>query len=298
MIINIKSVSLIALASILGFSSCKKEAYSFGAVKTPSALTLATVVAGANTANPNGNGSGIVAITTSATDAISYKIDFGDGSFKMSPSGIITHKYTSVGVLPYTITVNAIGTGGSMSTISKKINVYANYEIPAEVVTALTGNASRTWMTDRDAPGHVGVGPADAFTPSYYAADPNQRDACLYDDEITFKKESDGSISMTIDNKGQSFSIAAATTFYGFGGGDACLGINNSSTKKLAFGDATSASTSANSTRVQFTVPGNGIINFGTGGDTYEILSISPTNIHLRNIGIDGLSWYQKLKVK
>jgi len=45
-------------------------------------------------------------------------------------------------------------------------------------------------------------------------------------------------------------------------------------------------------------VPGNGIINFGTGGVTYEILSITPTSIHLRNIGADNNSWYQKLKPK
>jgi hypothetical protein len=45
-------------------------------------------------------------------------------------------------------------------------------------------------------------------------------------------------------------------------------------------------------------VPGNGIINFGTGGTTYEILSASATSIHLRNIGADGNSWYQKLKAK
>ena len=41
--------------------------------------------------------------------------------------------------------------------------------------------------------------------------------------------------------------------------------------------------------------PGNGIINFGTGGTTYEILSITDTQVHLRNIGADGNSWYQKL---
>ena len=42
----------------------------------------------------------------------------------------------------------------------------------------------------------------------------------------------------------------------------------------------------------------NGIINFGTGGTTYEILSATATSIHLRNIGADGNSWYQKLKAK
>ena len=103
---------------------------------------------------------------------------------------------------------------------------------------------------------------------------------------------------MSINNKGASFSIGAASAFYGFGGGDACYAMSTGGNKQLAFMDATSASTTANSTRIQFTVPGNGIINFGTGGVTYEILSFTPTTIHLRNIGIDGNSWYQKLKVK
>lgn len=62
--------------------------------------------------------------------------------------------------------------------------------------------------------------------------------------------------------------------------------------------NATSGSTSDISTKIQFLVQGNGLINFGTGGNTYEILSITHTNIHLRNIGIDGNAWYQKLIVK
>jgi hypothetical protein len=68
--------------------------------------------------------------------------------------------------------------------------------------------------------------------------------------------------------------------------------------KQLVFMNATSGSTSAVSTQIQFMVPGNGIINFGTGGVTYEILSITPTSIHLRNIGSDNNSWYQKLTPK
>jgi hypothetical protein len=103
---------------------------------------------------------------------------------------------------------------------------------------------------------------------------------------------------MTVNNKGASFSIGAATGFYGFSGGDNCYPINTGGTKLLAFMNATSGSTPAVSTQIQFMVPGNGIINFGTGGTVYEILSISNTSLHLRNIGADGNSWYQKLKPK
>lgn len=71
-----------------------------------------------------------------------------------------------------------------------------------------------------------------------------------------------------------------------------------SSTKNLTFGDATSASTSANSTRIQFTVPDKGLVCIGLGSRTYEILSLTATQMHLRTIGADGLAWYQKFKVK
>ena len=62
--------------------------------------------------------------------------------------------------------------------------------------------------------------------------------------------------------------------------------------------NAPSGSTSSNSTTIQFVVHGNAIINFGTGGVTYEIIAITASTVTLRNIGTDGNAWYQKLKVK
>ena len=298
MINNIKSLILIFLATTVCLSSCTKEKYSFGDLKAPSNLTIATVIAGVDASNPYGNGTGAVTITTTADNAITYKIDFGDGNSQVLPSGTINYKYTNPGTSDYTISVNAIGTAGAASTISKKIKVFVRFEIPVAIIEGLTNNSSRIWVTDNEANGHVGVGPADTFLPTYYEATPNQRDVCLYDDEITFSKDASNNIFMTVDNKGQSSFIGAATTFYGTSGGDGCYNVNTTGAKKLAFMDATSASTAANSTRIQFEVPGNGLINFGTGGKTYEILSLTATSIHLRNIGADGNSWYQKLKVK
>jgi hypothetical protein len=294
---NIKSF-LFSLSIIAVISGCEKEQYSFGDIKTPTGLSVTTAVAGVDASNPNGNGSGAVSIVSTATDAITYKIDFGDGRTEMVPSGTINYKYSTPGTSEYTVTVNAIGTGGAMSTSSKKIKVFVAFEIPAYIVNFLTSGSSKTWVTDKLAGGHFGVGPADGFTPLYYAADPNSREACAYDDEITFSKDANNNITMTINNKGQSFSIGAASAFYGFSGGDNCFNIVTTAPRKLNFMDATSASTPANSTRIQFMVPGNGIINFGTGGTIYEILSITDKTIHLRNMGIDGNSWYQKLTIK
>lgn len=298
MLKNIKYFYLLMMVATATFSSCKKEEYSFGEIKTPSNLTLTTAIEGVDAGNPNGNGSGKVSITATADAAITYKIDYGDGSNEMVPSGNIVHKYSSPGTSTYTITVNAIGTAGVTSTLSKTITVFVAFEIPADMIAAFTNGSSKTWVTDRGTPGHFGVGPADAFFPIWYEAGPDSREACAYDDEITFSKDALDRISMALDNKGASFSIGAAAPFYGFSGGDACYGINPGGTKLLSFMDATSASTPAQSTRIQFVVPGNGIINFGTGGTTYEIISFSQTQIFIRNIGADGNSWYQKLKPK
>jgi hypothetical protein len=66
----------------------------------------------------------------------------------------------------------------------------------------------------------------------------------------------------------------------------------------LAFTDATSNTTSANSTRIKFTVPGHGLLSWGVGTSTYEILEITSTKLSVRSIGADGNVWYQKFKVK
>lgn len=287
-----------AFALLMMLGGCQKEKFSFGDIKAPTDLVLNTEVVGTNTANPNGDGSGSVKITASSKGALSYKIDYGDGITEMVPEGVITHKYSTPGTNSYTITLSAIGTGGSISTLSKRITVFVNFQIPTAIMNALTGGTTKVWVTDKDANGHFGVGPNNEFSPIWYAASPNTREACAYDDEISFVRNPNNTISMTVDNKGSSMSIGAATGFYGFTGGDGCFAINTGGTKQLAFANATSASSPAVSTRIQFTVPGNGIINFGTGGTTYEILSATATTLHLRNIGADGNSWYQKLKVK
>lgn len=296
MLTNKKSLLIILLTTIIGFSSCKKTEYEFGDIKTPTDLVLTTVIQGVDAANPFGNGTGKVDIAVTAANALSYKIDFGDGTAaQLVPSGVIAYRFGNPGTTEYTISVNAIGTAGVLSTISKKIKVFVNFVIPTDILQNLTNGSSRVWITDHDAPGHFGVGASDFFFPNYYSASPNSREACAYDDDITFSKDANDNVKMSIDNKGASFSIGAATAFYGFSGGDGCYPIPTGGIKSLIFMNSTTNSTPAQSTRIQFSVPGNGIINFGTGGTTYEILSITSTQMHLRNIGSDGNSWYQKL---
>ncbi|MBC7935682.1 MAG: PKD domain-containing protein [Rhizobacter sp.] len=292
-----KSFYLLVVVIIAGLSSCKKEEYSFGDIKTPVNLTLKATIVGVDGANPNGDGSGKVIVEATGDEVVTYKINFGNGTDSaFTTSGTIEHTYKDAGTNNFTITVRAIGTGGVSSTITTNITLFVNFTIPPEMIKAFTDSTSRIWVTDKNAVGHFGVGPNNEFLPIWYAAPPLTREACAYDDEITFTLNPLGTISMSINSNGTSFSTGAATGFYGFSGGDGCYAINTGGTRLLSFMSASSASTAAQSTRIQFVVPGNGIINFGTGGTAYEIISFSNDQIFIRNIGTDTNAWYQKLK--
>ncbi len=296
---TIKIFSLFSLLIILGLTSCQKEEYKFGNMKTPSSLVLTTTVAGVDNANPAGNGTGAVAINVTAVDAITYKIDFGDGNTQMVPTGVVNYKYTNPGTSTYNVTVTAIGTGGIVSVISKTITVYVAFNIPSDILQNVTGGSTKTWVCDKNADGHFGVGPNDGFSPIWYAAGANSRASDgFYDDEITFSKDANNNVSINLDNKGATFVLGAALSYYGLTGAEGQFPIANQGVKRLAFMNATSASTSANSTRIQFMVPGNGLVMVGMGSATYEILALTATTMTLRTIGADGNSWYQKLKVK
>ena len=300
-----KIIGLFSLLVILSITGCKKEEYSFGAMKTPSDLALTTTVVGLDNANPTGNGTGAVSINMTATNAITYNVDFGDGNIALVPSGKITYKYTTPGVKKYTITANAIGTGGIISTISKSVTVFVAFEIPTTILTNLTGSGSKVWVADKDAPGHFGVGPGpsqganETFFPSWYAAAPNERVADgTYDDEVTFSKDANNNVSINLDNKGNTFVLGAAVSYYGLTGAEGQFTIATSGVKRLSFMNATSNSTAAVSTRIQFSVPGNGLVMVGAGSNMYEIISITSTTMTLRTIGADGNAWYQMFKVK
>ncbi len=300
-----KIIGLFSLLVILSITGCKKEEYSFGAMKTPSGLALTTTVVGLDNANPSGNGTGAVTINMTATDAITYNVDFGDGNIALVPSGKITYKYTTPGVKKYTITANAIGTGGIISTISKTVTVFVAFEIPTTILTNLTGSGSKVWVADKDAPGHFGVGPGpsqganETFFPSWYAAAPNERVADgTYDDEVTFSKDVNNNVSMDLDNKGKTFVLKDALSYYGLTGAEGQFPIVTLGVKRLSFMNATSNTTAAISTRIQFSVPGNGLVMVGAGSNMYEIISITSTTMTLRTIGADGNAWYQMFKVK
>jgi hypothetical protein len=299
----VKSFSLFAITCLTLLSACKKEEYSFGELKNPSGLALTTALQGAATATPTGDGSGNVSITLAASNVINFKVDFGDGQTQIVSPGTLVHQYANPGTFEYTITVTANGTGGAVSNLSKKITVFRLFNIPTAIMTGLTGGTSKIWIVDVAAPNHMGVGPGpnqganETFWPSWYnAPGMGLRTPAEYNDELTFTKTGTNSISLVLDNKGDTFIIPDYAGYYGLPG--LMNTFNSTGTKALAFTDATSNTTSANSTRIKFTVPGHGLLSWGVGTSTYEIMEITATTLSVRSIGADGNAWYQKFKLK
>jgi len=94
-----------------------------GSATTPSNLVISAVVAGTNAQNPNGDGSGTVNFSISATNATSYKILLGNGETKEFTDGNFTYTYTASGTYTYVIYVSAYNSGKFVSA-STSITIY------------------------------------------------------------------------------------------------------------------------------------------------------------------------------
>lgn len=90
----------------------------------PSNLTLTIDIIGADDNNPNGDGTGVIQCTASATDAVKYGFKIDSGDEIVSFSGIFDYTFTNEGTNSYLVTVFAYSsTEHSVSTF-QTITVY------------------------------------------------------------------------------------------------------------------------------------------------------------------------------
>lgn len=329
--------SLIVVLILLVFNSCQEEDQVFGDVIAPSNITLTFSIAGQDTTNPNGDGSGIVDFTATADDAITFIYSFGDGTDNVSaPNGTASHRFTQLGLNSYNVTVIASGTGGASSTSVITIDVFSAFD-DLEAKSFLTGApitidgngdevidvaaaVSKTWVLDDSRSGHLGVGPSAAFDITIFGA-PNQyyypaffaagsgtfcgnTGDCFCDDELTFTMNPDGTLVFTMDNKGETFfngNAAHQAVVGGAGGGDACFAFDTSWVSNVAlapssedWGPAMDLDSNFNPRGTVMNFSDGGFMSYYIGTSSYEILSISETEMHVRaNDGADGnLAWY------
>lgn len=89
----------------------------------PTNLTVVATPVGVSTQNPNGDGSGTVNFTISATNATSYKVALGDGETRETSSGTLSYTYTVSGTNSYTIYVSAYN-GAQFISTSFPVTIY------------------------------------------------------------------------------------------------------------------------------------------------------------------------------
>ena len=300
----------------LTFISCNEEEYSLGELSAPANVVINTEVVGVDATHPNGDGSGSVKITVTGDNALSYKIDY-DANTPLDlvylPTGMTTKKYTSVGVNTYRITVVAYGKGGSSTNVTKDVTVRSDFTVAPEIVTALTNNASKTWVVDKSVAGHLGVGPWNvaSIRPEWWAGGVNEKVAsanCFYTATFTFAKvASSGTYSLQVATPDGAFTkTGSLTTLPGIpGSGDEGCYNYGGGTSAFSFIPASSGApvviTNAdNSTSTQTSILLSGVdtfIGYGAVQKEYEILVITPTYLYVRVQGTEtGNAWYLKLK--
>ena len=89
----------------------------------PTNLVIAATPVGVTTSTPNGDGSGTVNFTFSATNATSYKIALGDGVTQESTSGSFSYTYNAAGTNSYTVYVSAYN-GAQFVSTSISVAIY------------------------------------------------------------------------------------------------------------------------------------------------------------------------------
>lgn len=282
---------------LLVFSCSKKDDTNVELPKAPTNINLTISLLGADPENIYGDGSGKITISATATDATSYTFELGNGFEQVLSSGDYTYTYTTLGTHNYNIKVTASNVSGFISA-TKQISIL--YDPYLSIKNLLSNTSSKVWYWDQTQSAHLGESPLSNSQPTINIADPNEfvSVGCLYDDVITFTKESNGDITLVLDNNGSTY-FNKDEVFDALGSQntdqDDCYNYSTNNPKTLTFSNSVSGI--LNSTKIDFTISNNGFMSYYLGTSTYEILSITDTEMHLRIIqDVDGVqtAWYQK----
>lgn len=307
---NLKIYKGIVLGLLITFISCTQENYSLGELTAPSNVIVNTELIGKDATHPNGNGSGLVKITITGDNILSYKIDYNANdpeAFVPVANGTVTKKFDSkTGVSTYKLTIVTTGAGGKPTSQTQDVTVRYDYTVPAALVTNLTNNSSRTWVVNSKVVGHFGVGPYNgSVKPDWWEApiDAKVTDApCLYSSKFTFTKNTDGSFSIKVETPDGAFTktgaLAGGLPGIPATGNEGCYTYAGG-TGGFAFGDAKSGiAGSTPSTKVSMFLQGlTTFIGYGATQKEYEILESTSTYLYLRAQGTEtGNAWYLKMK--
>ncbi|MDD5150477.1 MAG: hypothetical protein PHC28_08325 [Flavobacterium sp.] len=306
---NIKYIFGIFFLLLLVATSCTEETYSLGDLTAPSNVVITADIVGKDATHPNGDGSGMVNFKVTADNALGMKLDVDandDVNWVFLPKGTTSNTYTKTGTFTYRVTAMVNGKGGSSANITKDIVVFFAFQPPAEMVTNLTNDASKTWVVDGSLQNHFGVD--DWTNPRatgwWWGAPPFDKAACcncLYTTGFTFAKA--GAVySLTVTSPDGIFTktgaLAGGLPGIPASGGEGCYAYAGGTSEFSFIPSSSNTAASFPSTKIAIQLSGvNTFIGYGATQKEYEILEITPTYMYLRVRGTEtGNSWYLKLK--
>ncbi len=292
---------------LIAAASCNKQDYTMGDLLAPSDITITANIAGADSGNPYGDGSGDVEFILSGNNVLSYMIDYdaSDGvNFQHLSRPRVTRKYTSVGLNTYTVTVLAYGPGATSSVVSKEIQVRSDFTPDPSIVEYLVGSGSKTWRVNKDIAGHFGVGPWDdgSTSPEWWSAAVNEKvDCCncFYTASFTFSRTPNG-FQLASDTPDGAFTktggLAGGLPGIPDAGEEGCYPYGGG-ISSFSFVPSSTGVDGSVSTKTALSLSGNDtFIGYGAVLKEYEILSISENELYLRVQGTEtGNAWYMKL---
>jgi hypothetical protein len=210
---NFKYIIYSMVTLLLVATSCQEEDLTFGDVVAPTNIQITVDIVGADASNPNGDGSGVVNFIATADNAISYQYVYNGASIA-SPNGLQSYNFANLGLNTYSITVIASGTGGASSTKTIDVDVLSLYEPPADLITMLTSDSSRTWRIKNEAGGHFGLGPVGGNFIEWYQASADEKTGVgMYDDRYVFNV--DGTFTHITDSTNDDGGINTDGTVFG-----------------------------------------------------------------------------------
>ena len=295
------------IASLIFAMGCQEEDNTFGDLSAPTNLVVQTTIQGQDVANPTGDGSGIVNFVATASNGISYKYVFSDGTSENSPSGAYQKRFTQPGVNDYTVIVTASGKGGISTTTTLNVEVRSDFT-DAEAVQFLTGGSQKKWYWSASEPGHLGVGPnnSDAtqnYYGFYYQAAPWEKagspdSKCLYENVLNFSLVG-GQLKYQLNNGGNTFFNASFNSVVGAtSGSDGCYTYDTSGLKTVTLSPSESvvlANNVPNQTRgTMMNFSDGGFMGYYIGQNSYEIISITSNRMVVRAVmgNNPALAWY------
>tara|TARA_R110002167_G_scaffold63841_5_gene180558 strand:+ start:284 stop:1900 length:1617 start_codon:yes stop_codon:yes gene_type:complete len=289
-----KLKNLIGLITILFLASCSSDSSATNDNNVdntivPTNLQVSTAIVGADSSNPYGDGSGIVQITATADNAITYQF-VNNGVISAAPTGTKTYTFLNSGNKVYSITAIAISSDNKSISETVDIEVYYNYTPSVELISILTDNASKEWRIKFESSGHFGFGDANSTTPNLWSANPYEKeDSGAYDDRFVFN--TNGAFTDTTNDNILGKSVPMTSDLGGSQGLTAnsdgefenYLYPNYSETWSLSLVEGKETITFSNS----------GFLGYYTGGShDYTIISRTDNELKVSTIDYNGLKWF------